>query len=335
MTRWFAAIAVTCLCLAACTGGDRRYSSDPVEALRLTSEYLKEDPSYTSDDALSSLSVGRISLGRKLFFDRRLSPDGRFACASCHDPDDAYTENDRAVPAGAGAGGRNAPSLLDVVNRSVLFHDGRASLLEKQVMEPLLDRREMGNQSMDVLAARIRSMPDYDRFFAYAFNDVASPEHIAAALSAYQRTLITGPNDFDLWRYGGKPNRLTTRQVDGYNLFVGKARCATCHLIGQRSASFTDEKFHDTGYSATRPGAGSKSDTGRFAVTGNEQDRFAFRTPTLRNVALTGPYMHDGGLKTLDEVVDFFDTSGNLGLRADEKADLVDFLETLTSRERP
>lgn len=329
-----AALIVVSLALAACTRGG--YSANPVKALETTKAYLSENPVYEAEEAVESLSVGRIALGKKLFFDKRLSRNGKFACATCHVPEQAYTQNNRALPEGASAlqGGRNAPSLYDVVARTSLLRDGEAASLEAQARNPLLDEREMANPSMEALTARIRQMRDYDRFFAYAYGGPATPDRITKALATFERTLVTGPSPFDLWKYQGR-NNLTHSQVDGYNLFVGKAGCANCHFIGTKSASFTDGKFHDTGYSQTKPVEVASIDTGRHQVTGNPADKFAFATPTLRNIALTGPYMHDGGLKTLADVVDHFDTAGELGLTSREKAQLVDFLNALTSKRRP
>lgn len=332
-------VALSAMVIASTLGACRQgagYSANPIKALETTKAYLEENPAYEAEQASASLSVGRIGLGKKLFFDKRLSNNGRFACATCHVPEQGYTQNDRALPDGtsAAAGGRNAPSLYDVVARSSLLRDGKASSLEAQASNPLLDKREMANSSMEALAIRVRRMRDYDRFFAYAYGGKATPERIAAALAAYERTLVTGPSRFDQWKYQGR-NTLSQRQVDGYNLFVGKGGCVRCHTIGSKSAPLTDGKFHDTGYSATKPPEIAGIDTGRHAVTGDPADKFAFATPSLRNVALTGPYMHDGGLKTLSAVVDHFNDAGKLGLNSPEKAALVDFMQALTSKRRP
>lgn len=332
-------VVLTALAIASALGACRQgagYSANPVKALETTKAYLEENPAYEAEQATASLSVGRIGLGKKLFFDKRLSNNGRFACASCHVPEQGYTQNDRALPEGtnAAARGRNAPSLYDVVVRKSLLRDGKAVTLEAQASNPLLDEREMANPSMEALAARVRQMRDYDRFFDYAFGGPANPERITAALAAYERTLVTGPNRFDQWKYQGR-NTLSQRQVDGYNLFVGKGGCVRCHTIGGKSAPLTDGKFHDTGYSATKPAEVASIDTGRHAVTGNPADKYAFATPSLRNVALTGPYMHDGGLKSLRAVVDHFNATGELGLTSTEKTALVDFMQALTSKRRP
>ena len=325
------------LLVAACSSEGRKYNENPRKALKATQEYLSENAYYGGQQQLATLSTGRIDLGKKLFFDKRLSGSGNVSCATCHNPDQGYTQNGRALPPGAAhiSGGRNAPSLYDVVARRHFFHDGRAYSLETQVTEPLMNPAEMANGSLPEMAARVRALKDYERFYSYAFGAPANEESIAISLSAYQRTLVTGPSRFDLWKYQGRKRVLDEDEVRGYALFTGKAGCGACHLVGLTSAPLTDEKFHDTGYAATKPATFAQVDTGRHQVTGNEDDMFAFRTPSLRNVALTAPYMHDGRLPTLHSVVSFFDQSSGLGLSSQEKKDLVAFLESLTSLKRP
>ncbi|MEM7303517.1 MAG: cytochrome c peroxidase [Pseudomonadota bacterium] len=323
--------------VAACTPEGRQYSSSPADALEETQEYLAKSKGYESEKNSSSLSVGRIALGKKLFHDKRLSIDGNSACSTCHNPVEAYTQNRRSVPPGASrrTGGRNAPTLYDVVYRRPLFRDGRANTLEAQVDGPLLAANEMANPSMEHLAARVRGMKDYERFFLYAFSKPADEASIRSALSAYQRTLITGPSRFDQWKFDGRKRRLKKNEIAGYELFVGKGGCSSCHTIGETSAPLTDNQFHDTGYSRTKPAEFASVDTGRHGVTKNSADKFAFRTPSLRNVALTAPYMHDGGLKSLRDVIAFFNESRSLELTAQERADLEVFLRSLTSLRRP
>ncbi|MEL6966600.1 MAG: cytochrome c peroxidase [Pseudomonadota bacterium] len=323
--------------LSACTQDGGRYSSNPVDALNQTKAYLEQQEAYAGTQQLATLTAGRIDLGKKLFHDKRLSASGQVACATCHNPSEGYTQNKRSLPAGASQalGGRNAPSLYDVISRRTLFHDGRAASLESQAKGPLLNQREMANTSMEALAVRMRGYRDYERFFSYAYGAPANAGNIAAALAAYQRTLITGPNRFDLWRYQNKASALSPKEVRGYQLFTGKARCSTCHTIGPKSAPFTDEGFHQTGYERTKPEALRGADLGRFAVTGQPADRFAFRTPTLRNIALTAPYMHDGRLQSLHAVVSFFNREQDLQLTGDEQDQLVAFLRALTSAKRP
>ncbi len=327
--------AVLTALLAACSSLSDEYADNPVSAFKRAEGYLTDQVEPAA--SVSSITVGRIDLGKKLFHDKRLSAHGSRSCGTCHDPAQGFTENGKAVPDGLSVrtAGRNAPTVLDVVMRKSFFWDGRAATLEEQMVEPFTNKNEMANASMEALAARVREMPDYDRFFSYAFGEPARPENIASAIAAYQNTLVTGPNRFDLWRSNDRKGKLSESEMAGYKLFAGKAGCSACHTIGPGNATFTDEKFHDTGYWKSKPEAYGDVDKGREGVTGARKDRYAFRTPSLRNVALTAPYMHDGGLKTLRDTVEFFNRSGELELEDAEIDQLVDFLKALTSKERP
>jgi cytochrome c peroxidase len=290
------------------------------------------------------LSVATIDLGRKLFHDTRLSADGTISCGSCHNPLQGYTQTNMPTPVGIGGrrGDRNAPSLFDVGYRTTMFHDGRAATLEAQYRSPMLGPSEMGNASMDAVVDRIKGFDDYRTFFAYAFAAEPSTDTLGKALANYQRALVTGPNRFDRWHFGKEPNALAAQEIEGFRVFE-RARCGACHVVGASSAEFTDDGFRKNGYARMRADAGA-TDLGRAMVTRRTQDRFAFRTPTLRNVALTRPYMHDGGLATLADVVAFYGNTGlrsiaapgaPLSLSADEQMKLVAFLDALTSPTRP
>ncbi|GAB4464179.1 MAG: cytochrome c peroxidase [Burkholderiaceae bacterium] len=317
-------------------------------------------------------SAAKVALGRKLFFDRRLSFNGTMSCAMCHVPEQGFTSNELATPLGFEGRSlrRNAPTVLNVAYHPLLFHDGREHALETQVWGPLLAANEMANPSVGHVVARVRSLPDYRGAFERAFGGRgATMETIGQALAAYQRTLLAGGSRFDRWRYGADENALSSAEKHGFRLFVGKARCAGCHTVGERDALFTDFGFHNTGVGWRRvygaperirvelaPGVVTEiearalenvserpqPDLGRFEVTLDPADRWAYKTPSLRNVALTAPYMHDGSLATLEEVVAFYDAGGvdnpgrspllaPLGLTADERAALVAFLRSLTS----
>lgn len=317
-------------------------------------------------------SAARIDLGRRLFFDRRLSHNDTIACASCHLPDQGFTNNELMTPIGVEGRTvkRNAPSLFNVGLLPTLFHDARESRLEQQVWAPLLAANEMANPSVGYVLEKLRSLPEYPELFRAAFPDEPAPsmENLGAALAAYQRSLLSGDSAFDRWRYGGDAAALDPEARAGYALFTGKAGCGGCHLVGERSALFTDHGLHNTGIGYRRamargdslevmvaPGttltvdtahiaASSErppSDLGRYEVTLDPADRWRYRTPGLRNVALTAPYMHDGSLRTLDEVIDFYDAGGvpnegldplvrPLGLSAAERVALRAFLESLT-----
>jgi cytochrome c peroxidase len=328
--------------LAACS--NTHYAGEPVAALGFATQKHVGRPSLLHPVG-NPLSVAKIDLGRKLFHDKRLSADGSVSCGTCHNPEQGYTQTDTATPLGIGQqrGTRNAPSLYDVGYRKTLFHDGRAATLEEQYKGPLLHPREMGNASIDDVVERIRGMKDYQRFFAYAFANEVSVGTIGKALGSYQRALVTGPNRFDQWRFGGKADALSEREIAGYRVFVDRAKCSSCHVIRETSAELTDDRFSKNGYARMRTGAGA-FDPGREKVTQLAEDRFAFRTPTLRNVALTAPYMHDGAIETLSDVVAFYSSTGLRRIAANgaattlssqEQADLVAFLKSLTSQVRP
>lgn len=307
-------------------------------------------------------------LGRKLFFDRRLSINGTMSCGMCHVPEEGFASN--ASQQALGLEGRslkrNAPGLLNVAWQTALFHDGRRASLEAQAWEPILHPHEMGNASAAQVLARMRRLDDYPRRFAAAYPGRGmTRDTVARALAAYQRTLVAADSPFDRWRYGGQADALGAAARDGFALFAGKARCTSCHLVGERDATFADGGFHVTGagqalqahydvplapgeaarvpLDALTPFAfGVDADLGRFDVTKRAADRHAFKTPSLRNVARTAPYMHDGSLATLGAVIDFYDRGGGnvegrsallqpLGLTADEKAALRAFLESLDS----
>lgn len=314
----------------------------------------------------------KVALGRKLFFDRRLSFNGTMSCAMCHVPEQGFTSNELATPLGFEGRSlrRNAPTVLNIAYHPLLFHDGREHALETQVWGPLLAANEMANPSVGHVVARLRAAPEYRTLFERAFpGRGATMETIGQALAAYQRTLLAGDSRFDRWRYGGEANALSAIEREGFRLFVGKGRCASCHTVGERHALFSDFKFHNTGVGWRRvygaperirvelaPGVVTEiaaraldsvserpqPDLGRFEVTLDPADRWAYKTPSLRNVALTAPYMHDGSLATLEEVVAFYDAGGvanpgkspllaPLGLTAAEREALVAFLRSLTS----
>lgn len=329
---------VAVLLLAACGGG--RYAGEPNRA------YIAGTRAYIGRPAVTHPTdnpptVGKIDLGRKLFYDKRLSADGSVSCGSCHDPDQGYTRRDVPIPPGAGGkvGRRNPPSLYDVGYRKTMFHDGRAASLEGQYLVPMVGSTEMGNNSTEEVVARIRGLPDYELFFANAFASSPSSDNVGKALAAYERVLVTGPNRFDRWRNGEK-DALSSREIAGFRIFE-RANCGSCHAITGKSAEFTDDQFHGNGYAKLRAESGAR-DEGRGEITTRAQDRYAFRTPTLRNVALTAPYMHDGGLATLPDVLSFYadyglksiskaGSSSITTLNEDERADLLAFLQSLSS----
>jgi cytochrome c peroxidase len=318
------------------------------------------------------LTREKVALGRKLFYDRRLSLNGTFSCAMCHIPEQGFGSNEMATAVGIEGRTvrRNAPTLYNVAYLPRLFHDGRETRLEHQVWGPLLAANEMGNPSIGAVLERIRAAADYAGLFEAAFGDRGlTMETLGMAIASYERTLVSGDSPFDRWRYAGDETALGDGARRGFELFVGKAGCVGCHPVGADHALFTDGSLHNTGvgYAASmdvppptrrilvapgrylevdgaivaqvsepRPG-----DLGLYEITQDPGDRWKYRTPTLRNVALTAPYMHDGSLASLRDVVSFYDAGGvpnevldprvrPLGLSAQEMDDLVAFLTSLT-----
>lgn len=280
------------------------------------------------------LTSAKVELGRKLFFDGRLSDDGSVACASCHRPDRGFASADvRAVGIGGKIGPRNAPSLLNRAYGKSMFWDGRAATLEEQSLKPIASKLELGSNIKDVLK-RLNADAGYVKQFKTAFGESGdiNAGNLAKALASFQRTLLLGDSPIDRFR-GGDPSALTDDERQGLWLFESKARCWKCHS----GNDFTDESFHNTGVSW----GGEPADLGRFVATGKVPDVGKFKTPTLRGVALTGPYMHDGSIKTLKAVVEFYNKGGKknpnadplmrpLGLSTKEQSQLVAFLQALS-----
>lgn len=320
---------------------------------------------------LASVATGaQADLGRKLFMDRRLSANNTMSCAMCHVPEQGYTSNELGTAIGVNGRSlrRNAPTLLNVGYVGQLFHDGRESTLERQAWGPMLNAIEMGNPSVAAVAARIGAMPDYAGKFEAAF-DGRGPDQatIGAALAGYERTLVAGNSRFDRWRYGGDRHALSAAEQAGFALFAGAGRCIACHTVGERTALFADGVFHNTGIGWARSQAQRRrysvrlaegvfaevdeldlravsdppqADQGRAEVTRAPADRWAYRTPSLRNVALTAPYMHDGSLATLEAVIEFYQRGGidnplkdrllqPLQLSNEDKRNLAAFLRSL------
>jgi cytochrome c peroxidase len=277
----------------------------------------------------------KIELGRKLFFDARLSRDRVQSCASCHDPQKGFSDGrSHAVGIGGRELARRSPTILNAAYNRRQFWDGRASSLEQQAEGPMLAAAEM-SMSADLLDARLQAVPEYNRWFQAVFGGKPTLKSAAQAIAAFERTLVTPDGPFDAYAHGDK-EALSINEKRGLILFIGKAACVQCH----NGPTLTDSRFHRLGVSRRAPGP---EDVGRFAVSGKEQDRGAFKTPTLRNVSLRAPYMHDGAFKTLEEVVDFYDRGGDadpqkspllfeLGLSRQERSDLIAFLKSLTGQ---
>jgi len=265
------------------------------------------------------LTRDKVIVGRQLFFDKRLSRDGTLACASCHEPERAFSDG-RAVARGINGaeGARNAPALINRGYGSVFFHDGRAPSLERQAIEPILNPKELGLTETEL--ERRTGMKAAD---------------VTAALASYVRTIRSGDSPFD--RYAaGRSRALNAVAKAGLELFRGKGHCSACHV----GPNFTDERFHNTGV-AWRDGR--IADEGRFTISENPREHGAFKTPTLREIERTGPYMHDGSLARLEDVVEFYCNGGRqnpyldpeirpLNFTDQEKRALIAFLRSLTGR---
>ena len=314
-----------------------------------------------------------IKLGRKLFFDRRLSLNNTMSCAICHVPEMGFTNNELKTAIGIEGrrGRRNAPTLFNVAYKSRLFHDGREFSLENQIWSPLLSHNEMANPSVGYVIEKILRLKEYERLFELVFKgEGVTIDTIGKAFAQYQRTLLAAASPFDRWRYGGETNAITAQQKRGFEIFSGKGNCVSCHLVGQKFALFTDNKWHNTGVGYNQsmnkikskvrvqlaPGVFTdvdgeavkqmtqqprQNDVGLYEITLDPHDRWKYVTPTLRNIELTAPYMHNGSLLTLDDVIEFYNQGGvanknlsplvrPLSLTADEKQSLRNFLKSLT-----
>lgn len=288
------------------------------------------EPVAIPDD--NPLTWEKVELGKQLYFDKRLSADSTIACASCHDPTKGWAD---AKPFSPGVGGklgaRSSPPILNAAYSYVQFWDGRAKTLEEQALGPIQNPVEMG-EKLDNVAARLNGIAGYKTQFQKVFGADASGPTIAKAIAAFERTIISGDAPFDRYQAGDK-TAMTAAQIRGFDLFKGKAQCTNCHV----GFTLSDSLFHNVGVGYDKP----NPDLGRFVLTNNPKDRGAFKTPMLRDVALTAPYMHDGSEATLESVMELYNRGGNknpfldpkikpLNLTAAEKADVVEFMKALT-----
>lgn len=290
-------------------------------------------PRGLPDITLPKTSPALIQLGKQLFNETKISGDGTISCASCHDAQKNFATNDaKAIGIGKQLGRRNAPSLMNRVWGTSMFWDGRVKTLEEQALLPIADPTEMGN-TLEKAIATLAADAEYSRQFKAAFgSDGVTKDRLASALAAFQRTLLLGNSPVDAF-VDGDTAKLSDSARQGLWLFESKANCWKCHS----GKNYTDEKFHNTGISWGQ----TPIDLGRYEVTKKEEDRGKFKTPSLRGVARTAPYMHDGSIKTLEEVVAFYSRGGNanthldpalkpLNLTEREQADLVAFLKALS-----
>lgn len=313
-----AAVALGALCLAA-------WASDrPRQPLGLPPvQWPKDNP----------FSVAKLELGKYLYFDKRLSADGTVSCGTCHEPKYAYTDGSAVSEGIRGQkGNRSAPTVINRAFSLAQFWDGRATSLEDQAKGPIANPIEMGN-THEAATAAINKIQGYHPLFAKAFgSDEIDIDRIAMAIATFERTILSGDAPYDRYKKGDK-KALSAEQVRGMSVFFDKAKCDRCH----ENSNFTLNAYANIGIGMDKP----DPDVGRYVITKDPRDWGVFKIPTLREIEHTAPYMHDGSLKTLREVVDYYDKGGNpnknldanirkLNLTEQEKEDLVAFLKSLS-----
>lgn len=321
----------------------------------------------------------KIALGARLFNDIRFSSTGDVSCATCHVAATAFTDSPLRVSEGIKklTGTRNAPTVVNAAFNKTQFWDGRSPDLEDQALHPFLNPVEMGLPDHDPILKIVREENEYAKAFKAVFGiaaDAVTMDEVTKAIAAFERTEVSGDSPFDRWYFGGNKDAISEQAVRGFAVFLGTGRCVSCHVIEQDFALFTDHQFHNVGVGINdiqdkvpelarafqvAKNAGMDVDVavltdadtshlGRFAVDDQLSSMGAFKTPTLRNIAVTAPYMHDGSLTTLREVVEHYNNGGvtkignpinpflsggirPLDLGEQEIDDLVAFMETLTS----
>lgn len=283
-----------------------------------------------------------IALGRRLYYERRLSSNNTLACGGCHSPYIRFTDGLRLAGGVEGKEGtRNTPTTLNAAYYLTQFWDGRAASLEQQAGMPIANPIEM-NLPHEVVVTKLNADQSYRGEFEKVFGPgPITMDKLQKAIASFERTLLSGNAPFDRYQFGGDKTALSDAAIRGLAIFTDKQRgnCSTCHVIGEKFAVFTDNLFHNVG--AGLDANGELKDLGRYTQTKVEADRGVFRTPSLRNVAKTAPYMHDGSLKTLKDVLDFYVGGGSSNpqldkeikpiiLSAQDRDDLIAFLESLT-----
>lgn len=312
-------------------------------------------------------SAEKIELGRQIFNDPVFSLDGSTSCASCHQQSKAFTDGVQLAKGLKGlTGKRNSPTIVNAAFYQSFFHDGRASSLEDQALGPMLNPVEHGLKNKQDILDIVLNNDQYKKSIQQVFQipvEQISTDHIAKAIASFERTLISGNTAFDQYFFAGKVGKLSESAARGSRVFRRKGNCANCHEISWNNALFSDNRFYNIGigFNQLEPVLDNiikatneqyikqlnltdiqHSELGRFKFTKVISDIGKFRTPTIRNIALTAPYMHDGSIKTLAEVVEYYDKGGDknrfidpaifpLHLTDQEKDDLVAFMQSLTS----
>ena len=368
--KYYLCGTILCLGLLIVVGAPPAIAADELPPLGLPPVPIPADNPQT---------VEKIALGDKLYHDERFSSTGDVSCATCHDKEKAFTDTPLKVSEGIEklTGTRNSPTVINSAYFETQFWDGRSPDLEDQALHPFTNPVEMGLASHEPILEIVRTDPEYISAFKVVFNmsgDQITMDQVTGAIAAFERTVIAGNSPFDRYLYGGEPGALTEQEKRGFDLFINEGRCVSCHLIEQTQALFTDNRFHNIGVGINAiqddvPDLAGEflsaemtisevdvkvltdprtSELGRFAVTRGFDDLGSFKTPTLRNIAVTAPYMHDGSLATLREVIVHYSNGGvtvegdpvndflsggirPLGLMDSEIDDLVAFMEALTS----
>ena len=283
----------------------------------------------------NSVTPERVELGKMLFFDPRMSGSNWISCASCHNPSLGWSDG---LPTAIGDGmrvlGRSTPSIVNSAFNRYQMWDGRFNSLEEQAWGPMLASAEMHGSTEEVLA-KLKAAPGYAQAFERAYpGEGMTKETVAKAIASFERTVISKDSPFDRWKQGDEA-AVSPSAKRGFELFTGKANCVACH----QGANFTDQGFHNIGLK-------NNTDEGRYAKVPIKVLKGAFKTPSLRDIALTAPYMHNGAYRTLEDVVDHYSRGGDnsenldpnikpLNLADQEKKDLVEFLRSLTGKQDP
>lgn len=323
----------------------------------------------------------KIKLGERLFHDARFSSTGEVSCSTCHDAAKAFTDSPLSVSEGINklTGTRNAPTVINSAYYETLFWDGRSPDLEEQSTHPFVNPVEHGLENHELILQIVRTDQAYVKAFQDVFGktgDLVTMKEVSQAIAAFERTIVAGNSPFDRWHFGGDSSAMSPEAIRGFEVFVGQGRCVSCHVIEQTTALFTDNRFHNIGVGindiqdevpdlagaflvAKAQGLdvdvavltnAKTSELGRFAISEQFDDMGAFKTPTLRNIAVTAPYMHDGSLATLRDTVIHYNNGGvtregdrvnaflsggirPLNLTDQQIDDLVAFMEALTSPE--
>jgi cytochrome c peroxidase len=323
----------------------------------------------------------KIALGEKLYMEKRFSTDGEVGCFTCHDPEKAFTDSPLKTSEGIEklTGTRNSPTVINSAYFTTQFWDGRSPDLEDQALHPFINPVEHGLKDHKPILKIVRKDPEYAKAFKEVFGKSGKEitmREVTLAIAAFERTVVSGDSPFDRYYFGGEVDALTEQQKRGFDLYLNEGRCVSCHVIEQTQALFTDNRFHNIGVGINNiqgdvPMLASNfleadrtlsevdvevltdartSELGRFAISHGFDDLGSFKTPTLRNVAVTAPYMHDGSIETLKDVMIHYNNGGvtdvgdpvndflSGGIRAldldeDQIDDLVAFMEALTSPE--